>query len=174
LPVLYLGAFFSLVVLDDQFTVVGREFLKAASQALNRAFRRVFVGHDELGAGRLSKRLLLSGAAFGYLEQQHSRDAYAITGRISDLLAFCNSLGHAIDGFIGVVFWERTAAPLKESGQVAPNLDVLFACALAVLAQTCQQAVPGLLGQCPFLARAGGRRRFGRIGFGVKLAGPFH
>jgi hypothetical protein len=84
---------------------------------------------------------LLSEAFFVDLQQQHARYSEAVTVWIKNRLAFGQFPGDPIKSFVGMIFGERTTAPLKKPHQFAASFEILLAGALAIRSERGQQSV---------------------------------
>jgi hypothetical protein len=127
LSIFDLVVFLSLIVLQDKLVVFPREALQALLQAFNARFQiLVKTGRGSWQACQLGERLRFFGTLFVNF-QQHSGGAKEVAGRVANLLSLVESFCYPIDGFIGVVFRERTATPFKESDQNTAKFQVLRA-----------------------------------------------
>ena len=80
-----------------------------------------------------------------HLAQEHSRDADAIRGDVTNLFAFADFFRAAVDGFVGVFIRRDAASPLEKTDQVAADLEIAVGCEIPIRRERRQQAVEGVL-----------------------------
>ena len=125
-----------MVVVENQLAVLIRQFLKTLAQTFDPILIVVRFGSDFDWRRQFVHRLLLALAAFDYFENEQTRHAHRVTGRILELFTFGDSLGNAIECFVGVIFGKWAATPFEEANEVAADLEVLLAPAIAVVSES--------------------------------------
>src|SRR5262249_30966062 len=128
LAIVDLGALFTLIVQENQLTIVCRKVVETAPQAIYpefRVFRRGRGGYWVFG-------LLGGNPALFFLllvdfQKQKARHADNIGCGILDFVALGDPLGGPGNGLIGVVQRRWRAAPLEKTFQVFVNLEILCA-----------------------------------------------
>src|SRR6266511_1522135 len=78
------------------------------------------------------ERMKLTRALFLDFEVKQSRHPEKVLREIAYILALGNSFRDPVDGFVRVIFRERTPAPLKEPGQLTARFRINSAGAVPV------------------------------------------
>src|SRR5690242_4560970 len=92
--------------------------LHAASAVAVRLVR------DDTRLRRFVQGASLAGSIPAHLEQEHSRNAYAIGARVANDLSLADLSGAAVHRLVGVFFRRRAASPLEEPDKVATDLEI--------------------------------------------------
>ena len=75
----------------------------------------------------------------------HPRDADGVLRRFTNHFTLGYFSGDAVDGFVGVIFGERTAPPFKQSDQMTAQFQIFLPRALTVGVERSQQLVERIL-----------------------------
>ena len=102
------------VVVNSQTSLARRQLIQAVAKAIKPRVNFLVVDFNHRDRdGKLVKRLLFTLALFDKLEEKAARNAAHEVTNVSNLHAFDDFSGHAIEGFVCVFFRSWAATPLE-------------------------------------------------------------